>query len=378
MERNIMLIPSMIDLHIFLALILLVIFIYIGRGSRNNVSGRIFQVIILCLLFTTVTEAVAWVLVQLESSFAKGLLTVSLATSSLQTVAWVAYFDYKVYGELKGIKQRVGLYLIAPFLITVLSIINVFRHGFIFDISGREIHWSIGAVLPPVIVYVMMIAALLFLLKNREMIFGRLTQTLLVFILLPVFGSLIQFFVINVPVNWAMYTLAIVITFILVELTELHKDELTNLPTRRQFENRLKFKLKKTDAFGIMMIDLNDFKMINDTKGHQVGDIVLQQVADILITSINPEDMACRVGGDEFTVIIESSDRAVTEMVKNRIEKRIEELNQKYSDIRVGLSIGLRMVNSPMEWDYNALLTDVDRKMYKHKQKIKNSRNNDN
>lgn len=364
-------IPTIIDLHIFLLLILAVMFIYIGKGSLNNLSGRIFQVVIVFLSFTVLIESISWVLVQLEHSFAMTMMTVSVATSSIQTVAWIAYFDYKIYGDFQAVKKRAMLYMIGPFIIALFVIVNFFRPGLIFLIEGNTIRWTMGAVIPPVIVYVLILIALRHLLKNKEMIFGRMTQILMLFIILPIVGSIIQFFVVHVPVNWAMYTLALFITFIMVELTELHKDELTNLPTRRQFENRLKFKLKNNNGFGIMMIDLNDFKVINDTKGHQIGDQVLQQVADILITSINPEDMACRVGGDEFTLIIESSDSTITDNVKKRIEKRIAELNQKYKDIHISLSIGLRMVTSPVNWEYNTLLTDIDRSMYRHKDQMK-------
>ncbi len=367
-------IASIIDLHIFMLCLLSVMFVYIGRGSKNNISGHIFQVIILCLSFTLLTEALAWALVVLGHPAAFVVLSLSVASSSLQTIAWISYFDYKVYGDLQGIKRRLPFYMLVPMLIALLTLVNGFVPGLIFDIQDKAIIWGTGSILPPVIVYVLIIIVLIYLFRNKEMIFGRLTYTLLLFIMLPVLGSLIQFFVTDVPVNWAMYSLALVITFILVELAELHKDELTNLPTRRQFENRLKFKLKNKDAFGIMMIDLNDFKKINDTKGHQEGDIVLQEVADILVTSINPEDMACRVGGDEFTVIVESSDVEVTEMVKARIEKRMDELNQKREDLEIGLSIGLRMVSLPTEWDYNVLLTDIDRKMYRDKAERK--RNN--
>ena len=366
-----MLIPSKVDLHLFLLLILYVIFIYIGKGNKRNISGRIFQIIIIFLSFTVFTEALAWILILTEHPSASTLLSLSVATSSFQSVAWVAYFDYKIYGDLVGTKKRVRFYMIAPVIILFASLVNYLEPGFIFTIHTRQIFWGPGATVPPIAVYILIIVALIYFFKNTEMILGRLTQTLLLFILLPILGSILQFHIVYVPVNWAMYTLALIITFIMVELSELHKDELTNLSTRRQFEDRLKYKLKSREAFGVMMIDLNDFKTINDTKGHQEGDRVLQKVADILVSSINPEDMACRIGGDEFTIIIESNDPVVVQKVKTRITRGILMLNTMQDDVQVGVSIGLRMVTEPAQWDYDVLLSDIDRKMYEEKAKIK-------
>lgn len=369
-----MLIPSKVDLHVFLLLILFVLFVYIGKGNKRNVSGRIFQIIILCLSFTVLSEALAWVLILVNHPAANAVLSVSVATSSFQSVSWVAYFDYKIYADFIGTKKRVFYYMIAPILIMFTSVANYFRPGFVFKIQDGNIIWGSGALIPPIVVYVLIILALVYFFKNAGMILGRFTQTLLLFILLPILGSIIQFYVVYVPVNWAMYTLALITTFILVELTELHKDELTSLSTRRQFEERLKYKLKNKEAFGVMMIDLNDFKAINDTKGHQEGDRVLQQVADILVSSINPEDMACRIGGDEFTIIIESSDASVVEKVKDRINKRVSKLNSTRADVKIGMSIGLRMVTAPIGWDYDILLSDIDRRMYEEKARMKANR----
>lgn len=367
----IMLISSKVDLHVFLLLTLMVMFVYVGKEKDRQQSGQIFQTIILFLSFTIVTEGLAWFLILKENDFAGTLLNLSTGTSSLQSLAWIAYFDYKIYGDLNGMKRRLRYYLIAPIMIMCLSLANYINPGIIFEINQGTIVWKLGAFIPPILTYIMVISALIHFFKNDAMIFGRVTQTLLLFIILPVFGSIVQFFVEYVPVNWAMYTLALLMTFVMIELSELHKDELTNLSTRRHFEERLKYKLKNKEGFGLMLIDLNDFKAINDTKGHQVGDDVLKKVSQILQTSVSPEDMACRIGGDEFTLIIESDQDKVIDETKDRINQSILALESTYEDMKISLSIGCRMVADPLTWSYEALISDVDKRMYDEKIRLK-------
>jgi diguanylate cyclase (GGDEF)-like protein len=96
-------------------------------------------------------------------------------------------------------------------------------------------------------------------------------------------------------------------------------DGLTDLPNRGQFHDRLQRSLDGSrvgDAgFALMVVDLDDFKNVNDTLGHVVGDLLLQEVARRLLGVLRPQDMVARVGGDEFVVILageqEESSRAV-------------------------------------------------------------------
>ncbi len=85
-------------------------------------------------------------------------------------------------------------------------------------------------------------------------------------------------------------------------------DPLTGLANRRTLEKELERSLATARRYGrrhaLMLIDLNDFKSINDQLGHQMGDYVLQHIARLLRQNIRPTDIAARLGGDEFCVIL--------------------------------------------------------------------------
>ena len=89
-----------------------------------------------------------------------------------------------------------------------------------------------------------------------------------------------------------------------------HYDKLTDLANKTLFEDRLSQSIEKANKnkskFALFFIDLNKFKWVNDNLGHDVGDIVLQNIATIVSKDIRKEDMFARIGGDEFTIIMEN------------------------------------------------------------------------
>ena len=105
-------------------------------------------------------------------------------------------------------------------------------------------------------------------------------------------------------------------------------DPLTGLPNRALFENRLEHGLVQAKRHGrtvaLMFIDLNDFKMINDTHGHDVGDAVLQTISDRLRENTREDDTVCRLGGDEFLYLLaEVADRQDVVHVAEKIASAI-------------------------------------------------------
>ena len=124
-------------------------------------------------------------------------------------------------------------------------------------------------------------------------------------------------------------------------------DSLTGLANKSLFENRLKQSIinakKNSSKFALFFIDLNKFKWVNDNLGHNVGDIVLKNIAKIVNKDIRKEDMFARIGGDEFTIIIENithknSVMALAINILNSIEKPIIYANNK---VEISASIGI-------------------------------------
>lgn len=149
-------------------------------------------------------------------------------------------------------------------------------------------------------------------------------------------------------------------------------DYLTGLANRRLLNEHLERVIQQTECFGnsaaLLYFDLDDFKRINDSQGHEVGDGVLQQISHRLNSVVNKSDIVARIGGDEFTVLLSASDSAFdTARIAERLINVISEpifLNNK--ELSVSASVGITMIPSDGN-DVSTLLRNADMAMYSAK-----------
>lgn len=120
-------------------------------------------------------------------------------------------------------------------------------------------------------------------------------------------------------------------------------DLLTGLPNRRAFSSNLPSLLPAGADFGLMQIDLDDFKLINDTLGHSAGDIVLRMAAERIRNSLGPNDTAYRLAGDEFAIIQRSVDQPAEaeRLAESVVEAFKEPLTIDGITVFVGASVGV-------------------------------------
>jgi len=124
-------------------------------------------------------------------------------------------------------------------------------------------------------------------------------------------------------------------------------DALTGLLNRGEFEHRLQRLLEKVadegGQHGLMFIDLDQFKLVNDACGHSAGDRLLRQMAELLGDAVRTRDTVARLGGDEFAVLLEHCQAADAEQVGQKICDRLDEFRFLHDDrrFRLGASIGL-------------------------------------
>lgn len=126
-------------------------------------------------------------------------------------------------------------------------------------------------------------------------------------------------------------------------------DTLTQLANRRYIEielaGRISEKQRYNLPFGLLMLDIDHFKPVNDRYGHDVGDRVLQTVARTMLQSARPHDLYGRWGGEEFIGLIRSADRSALEVVSERLRTLVAStfIKQNHATLRVTASIGATM-----------------------------------
>ena len=155
-------------------------------------------------------------------------------------------------------------------------------------------------------------------------------------------------------------------------------DALTGLPNRNLFHERLKVGIEKASrhhtGLAVIFIDLDNFKVINDTLGHDTGDLLLVEVARRLKSCMRQEDTVCRLGGDEFTVFVE--DLVDPETLVNTAQRIVEVICEPYHvsghDIFVTGSMGISVYPNDGK-TISELVKNADTAMYKVKEQGKNS-----
>ena len=153
--------------------------------------------------------------------------------------------------------------------------------------------------------------------------------------------------------------------------TAYNEDYLTKLYSRRHHDRQLEMHIRKLNRKGgelsIMMIDVDDFKTINDFYGHEAGDKMLKYVAGVIRSNLRKTDISSRIGGDEFNIILPGTSLEDTKKVALRI---ISDLEKRQDDLKVSVSIGVAKWEKTM--DSSVLTKIADQAMYKAKESGRN------
>ncbi|MDY7004978.1 MAG: CHASE2 domain-containing protein [Cyanobacteriota bacterium] len=160
---------------------------------------------------------------------------------------------------------------------------------------------------------------------------------------------------------------------------QANHDTLTGLPNRKQFHERLSQAIEwanlNEEMVGLLFLDLNGFKAVNDTLGHNIGDLLLKLVAQRLQGCLRGSDSVCRLGGDEFTVILpgipgQIGACRVADKIRNTIN---QPFNLEDHIVPVGTSIGISLY--PLDGqDIDQLIHHADSAMYEDKKQQKKQR----
>ncbi|MFZ2620047.1 MAG: diguanylate cyclase [Alphaproteobacteria bacterium] len=162
------------------------------------------------------------------------------------------------------------------------------------------------------------------------------------------------------------------------ELVELaNTDHLTGLANRLWFEESLQRTMKHARRYGrlgaVLYVDLNDFKSINDTHGHPVGDAVLVATARTLQGLFRETDTVARIGGDEFAVLMgevsEAQAKFKGQVVERAIRKQVVELEGH--TISCTASVGVQIFGGDHTGDIETILSAADKAMYERKEAVK-------
>ena len=162
---------------------------------------------------------------------------------------------------------------------------------------------------------------------------------------------------------------------VLMQVNELaNKDSLTGVYNRNCFQKLLEDYFQQMGNGALFMLDINNFKMVNDRFGHQTSDEVLKKFGQVLI-ELGDDVISCRIGGDEFCIFYkEVMDVRELEKLADRIKEEFKEkiASEKYADITT-LSIGITRTMDAVGRDFERLYSSADKALYVAKNRSKNA-----
>lgn len=291
---------------------------------------------------------------------------------------WLMYTDYKIFESKTGLLKRARIYIIPCIINGLLSIATLYT-GCLFVIDGNN-HYMRGALFP-----VMAVIALLYLLiafgmsvrdviKNGWEINKNVNIHLVIFPIGIITASIIQIMFFGVSIIWVCALLAFASIYINIQNGEISMDHLTGIYNRRRLDEHLQRRLKmrkKNHHLFAVILDLDNFKSINDQYGHAVGDDALIRMAALLRKVCEgSDDFIARLGGDEFIVVGERREAQEIQQLVLRISSEAEAFNQqKLADYQLLPSIGYAVFQD--DGTIDLLLAEADTEMYRNKQERK-------
>jgi diguanylate cyclase (GGDEF)-like protein len=154
-------------------------------------------------------------------------------------------------------------------------------------------------------------------------------------------------------------------------------DELTGLYSKRHFRNTIEKKFQLYEKYGetlsLLMIDIDDFKKVNDTYGHPAGDAVLRTVAGRVLSAIRERDLGFRYGGEEFAVLLQATESSGGVYVAERIREQVIAAATRVNghELRVTVSIGVASIPEHAR-TIRDLVSEADKALYVAKKAGKN------
>ncbi len=292
---------------------------------------------------------------------------------------YINYLSFSVFGFLMTIFVRLHFFksvskqdvifsaipLIALIFVMVLNIFVPFVFSINPDNNSYSRLWGYYLTMSISSIYIILIALLYFVALKR----GKTNHyfPLYIFLIPVIIGAVIQACVSGLNSEWCAITIGLVGVVSSINNEKIFRDELTGLYNRAFFNYSVKSIAKKKDPhYTGIMLDINDFKTINDRFGHDIGDLALKDFANVLILATGKYCPLIRFSGDEFIIILPSdSDEAIQDTIC-KIKEEFARFNAK-EDKMYELHAALGFAKYHDRETAEQFLSEFDKEMYREK-----------
>ncbi|MFA0815598.1 MAG: GGDEF domain-containing protein [Anaerofustis sp.] len=369
-----------IFVDVFSFFILVLIGVHLGfTPDRKCCDRRIFLYLIFATMMMLIFD-IGMVLVDGQTFFGalqinRSVTLIYYLINPLPSFFWALYVEALILQNETALRKKLPALLIPALISWICSVISLF-HNVLFVIDASNVyHRGDWFLLSSVICFFYLIYAAVRIFRNRKQFSKQECNSLLLFAVIPFIGGLIQTMIYGITTIWTSVTFGVLMVYINIQNTQMHTDHLTGLYNRMQMDRYLNYLVEhpvQGKLIGGIMIDLDDFKIINDVYGHKFGDQALHEVGLILKGSFRKDDFVSRYGGDEFAVILVIDQMHDIDKTIDRLNRRMERYNnENHFPFRIELSVGKGIFDVAAGMSADMFLKLIDDKMYEEKRKKK-------
>ncbi len=365
------------DISIYAILYLGMLFVLIVlRREIYSVSSKLILYIIASNIWILLMEVFSWVVDGLEGDlyYYLSYLVNSLLFISVGFIVsfWLSYVDYVMYRSKERLQQK-RYYLWVALITTLFTIVNLFV-PILFNINEENIYVRgfFFELYYFLFVLLFVYSIIMTIYKEHLEEIRDVIWTIYLFLGIVFIAGIFQTMFYGVLLIWPVMALATSIVYIFLETTTNNRDYVTKLYTRLKADQYIRHLKDDGEDFAVVMIDLDNYKDVNDTFGHIVGDEVLRVFARGLLKVFGDDGMVVRFGGDEFLIVLKGVDEQYLNQKKDLIQQTIGKDMERFSFDKIAFSYGYSFDEE--DKSVNDIIVEADNKMYEDKAKNKNLR----
>ncbi len=358
-------------------MLLLVILSSLIRPLRHGLfEEKIFYTMVLFNILQCFLETAAFFI---DGKMLYGYRTLSIVincivfiNSNLFAYFWTIYVDYKLFTDMKRIK-RLYPFVAIPAMLTIIGcLINLITPVFFTVDESNIYHRTVLFIIPYIVAYFYLAYGVMLSYWHRKKVHKYLFFPAILFMIPIIIGSLLQFFFYGYAFLWLGVSIGMISLFINVQNEASFVDPLSGLFNRQYLKNILIMHSNKGNTARTLagiMLDIDGFKSINDRFGHLIGDDAIFSTGKILRTAVGDKGMLCRMGGDEFVVLIyPKSQKEIMDTI-DVIETQTALFNEsEQKPYKLEFSIGYSTYESKHE-SIDDFLRKIDDSMYEEKRR---------
>ena len=357
-------------------MILAIIFVHIVKYNENDsLQQKLFVTLVLTVCLMLIIDILGRFDGRPETIYPLlnyiGNFLVYLLNPVLPSI-WILYVHHQIFHEEK-IQMRVIAPILAVNAVNIVALVLSQFYGWFYTFdSGNIYHRGSFFWFPVTLTFAIAAAAFLYLVANRRKIDKKHYLALVFFPIPIVVCAVFSIFIYGISLILNGAVLSLLIMLLNIQNSSMYTDYLTGVNNRRRLQAYIKRKIRTSTAdrtFSTIMMDIDYFKAINDTFGHDIGDDALRTFAALLKNSLGSDDFIARFGGDEFYIILNASDRSSLEAAVSKINDGIQKINDSGGKpYKLRLSMGCAVYDYSRHLSVKEFQKQIDLLMYENKQ----------